>query len=56
MMTETEMQELTDEVTRLCQELQDKFEVTCDGACFEHLKKLSQWRDEAVALLVVEND
>lgn len=56
MMTETEMQELADDVARLCHELLAKFEVTSEGVCLEHLKKLSQWRDEAVALLVVEND
>lgn len=55
-MTETEMQELTEDVARLCQELLDKFEVTSEGVCLEHLKKLSQWCDEALALLLVEND
>ncbi len=55
-MTESEIQELTDEVAGLGPELLDKFEVTSDGVCLEHLKKLSQWRDEAVALVVAQNE
>lgn len=49
-MTETELEELTDEVARLGEDL---LRLTLKRPhLFGHIDKLSQWRDEAVALVI----